>query len=222
MRCVYYVPHGFGWSSTAKEVAMANEKVLVWGPLVRIFHWTLVVAFTIAYLTGEDAPPLHEWMGYLVLALVLARVVWGFIGSHHARFADFVRGPGPVLVNLRDIVLLRAKRYLGHSPAGGAMVVLLLAMLLATTVTGILAEQSENTHAAAAVVTTAMADENDRDEMDREGAGEEAETALVEAHEVLADLTLALVFLHIAGVILASFAHRENLIAAMFTGRKRA
>ena len=200
---------------------MASEKLLVWDPLVRIFHWTLVAAFTMAYLTGEDAPPLHEWMGYFVLALVLVRVVWGFIGPEHARFADFVRGPGLVLANLRDVVLLRAKRYLGHSPAGGAMVIVLLAMLAATSVTGILAEQSENVAATAAVVTTAMADENGH-EMERAGGEEEAESPLVEAHEVLANLTLALVFLHIAGVILASFTHRENLIVAMFTGRKRA
>lgn len=200
---------------------MANEKVLVWDPLVRIFHWTLVAAFTIAYVTGEDAPPLHEWMGYIVLALVLVRILWGLIGSQHARFADFVRGPGEVLANLRDIVLLRPRRYLGHSPAGGAMVILLLALLAATTVTGILGEQSEHAAATALVVASAMADENGN-EMDRAGAGDEGESPLVEAHEVLANLTLALVLLHIAGVILASFTHRENLVAAMFTGRKHA
>ena len=199
---------------------MANEKLLVWDPLVRIFHWTLVVAFTIAYLTGEDAPPLHEWMGYVVLALVLFRIVWGFAGPEHARFADFLCGPGRIMSNLRDIVLLRPKRYLGHSPAGGAMVILLLALLTATTVTGILAEESEHPAAAASIMGSAVANDNG-DGMDGVGAGEESESPLVEAHEVLANLTLALVFLHIAGVILASFTHRENLIAAMFSGRKR-
>ena len=73
---------------------MTNGKVLVWDPLVRIFHWTMVAAFTAAYVTGEDAPPLHEWMGYLVLALVLFRMVWGLVGEEHACFADFLRGSG--------------------------------------------------------------------------------------------------------------------------------
>jgi cytochrome b len=200
---------------------MTNQEVLVWDPLVRIFHWTLVAAFTAAYVTGEDAPPLHEWMGYVVLALVLLRIAWGFVGPEHARFADFLRGPGQILSNLRDIVLLRPRRYLGHSPAGGAMVILLLAMLAATTVTGILAEESEHPVATASIVASAVADENGN-ETGRAGAAEQGESPLVEAHEVLANLTLALVFLHIAGVILASFTHRENLIAAMFTGRKRA
>lgn len=200
---------------------MTNQKVLVWDPLVRIIHWTLVAAFTAAYVTGEDAPPLHEWMGYVVLALVLLRIAWGFVGSEHARFADFLRGPGQILSNLRDIVLLRPKRYLGHSPAGGAMVILLLAMLAATTVTGILAEESEHPVATAPIVASGVADENGND-TDRAGAGENGESPLVEAHEVLANLTFALVLLHIAGVILASFTHRENPIAAMLTGRKRA
>jgi len=200
---------------------MTNQKVLVWDPLVRIFHWTLVAAFTAAYVSGEDAPPLHEWMGYVALALVLLRIGWGFVGPEHARFADFLRGPGQILSNLRDIVLLQPRRYLGHSPAGGAMVILLLAMLGATTVTGILAEESEHSVATASIVVRAMADEN-VNEMDRAGGVELGESPLVEAHEALANLTLALVFLHIAGVILASFTHRENLMAAMFTGRKRA
>lgn len=195
---------------------MSTDKVLVWDPPVRIFHWTLVVTFFAAYATGEDVPPLHEWMGYIVLVLVLVRIVWGFVGSEHARFADFVRGPGAVFASLRDIVLLRPRRYLGHSPAGGAMVLLLLAMLAATTVTGILSDQSEDGVTRTALVTPAAADGRQREDV----TGHE-ESPLVEAHEALANLTLALVLLHIAGVIVASFTHRENLIASMFTGRKR-
>ena len=101
------------------------------------------------------------------------------------------------------------------------MVILLLAMLLATTATGIVGEQSEHTAASASPVATAIAGENDN-KTQRVVAEEEAGSPMVEAHKALANLTLALVFLHIAGVILASFTHRENLIASMFTGRKRA
>ncbi len=196
-----------------------QEAVRVWDPLVRILHWTLVVAFFVAYFTGEDAPPLHEWMGYLVLAVVIVRIVWGFAGSKHARFSDFVRGPGEVVQNMKGIVTLSAKRYLGHSPAGGAMVLLLIAMLVATTVTGILGDQE---YESGSPIASAMANSDSRDIKDDNGHEQEREEGpLVELHEVLANLTLALVFLHIAGVLIASFSHRENLIASMFTGRKR-
>ena len=140
---------------------------------------------------------------------------------HRAQGLEFLCGPGQVLSNLRVIVLLRPKRYLGHSPAGGAMVVILLAMLAATTVTGILAEES--THPLRpplswpALWRTRTATGRIVRALERR-----ARAPLVETQEVLADLTLSLVFVHIAGVILASFTHRENLIVSMFTGRKRA
>lgn len=184
--------------------------------MLRVLHWTLVVAFFVAYFTGEDAPQMHEWMGYLVLAIVIVRIVWGFGGSTHARFSRFLRGPGEVLRNLRDIVTMHPERYLGHSPAGGAMVVLLLVMLAATTVTGIIGEeQMERT------APTAAATAGHEDEQGAEGERHGEESPVAELHEVLSNLTLALVLLHIAGVILASLAHRENLVSSMFTGRKR-
>ncbi len=193
--------------------------IVVWDLPVRIFHWALVAIFFTAYFTGEDAPPLHEWMGYAVLALVIFRILWGFTGSEHARFTDFVRGPGEVLRNLRDILLMHPKRYLGHSPAGGAMVVLLLVMLAATTVTGIIGEEQYEKATPSATAATGT----DEHEQESDGNGEQRgeESPIVEAHEVLSNLTLALVLLHIAGLILSSFTHRENLIASMFSGRKK-
>ena len=193
-----------------------NQFVRVWDPLVRVFHWALVVTFFVAYSTGEESPPIHEWMGYAVLGLVILRIIWGFIGSEHARFSGFVRGPGEVLRNLRDIVTMHPKRYLGHSPAGGAMVVLLLVMLAATTVTGIIGEEQLEQTAPTAAATAGHEEENN-------GEGEQngEEGPIAELHEVLANVTLALVLLHVFGVILASFAHRENLVSSMFTGRKR-
>lgn len=197
-----------------------TEQVKVWDLAVRIFHWMLVIAFFTAYATGEDAHEVHEFMGYLILVLVVLRIVWGFVGPEHARFANFVRGPAEVFSNIAGIVKLHPKRYLGHSPAGGAMVVALLSLLLATTVTGIVGEEQHEGDTHASMVQTAAANsENDDDDHDN-GELEEEESLLIEVHEVLANLTLALVLLHIAGVILASFTHRENLIGAMFSGRK--
>jgi cytochrome b len=113
-------------------------EIPVWDPLVRLFHWSLAVAFFTAWLS-EDVMPLHEAAGYVVLGLVGFRVVWGVVGPQHARFTDFVRGPRAALAYLGDLGRGRARRYLGHNPAGGLMVVALLVMLTATGVTGWLA-----------------------------------------------------------------------------------
>lgn len=193
--------------------------IKVWDPLVRIFHWALVVAFVTAYATGEDLHEVHEWMGYTVLGLVVFRVVWGFVGPAHARFADFLQGPAEVLRNLKDVVLMHPKRYLGHSPAGGAMVILLLALLAATTVTGIITDEQRERAGPETAAATQPAAHDSRGES--KGAEDDEDSPIEEVHEVLANVTLALVLLHILGVVLASFAHRENLVASMFSGRKR-
>ena len=167
--------------------------IKAWDPFVRIFHWSLVALFTIAFLTGDEIEWLHLWAGYGIAALVAMRVVWGFIGSRHARFANFVRGPKAVLTFLRLSMRLEAPRYIGHNPAGGAMVIALLVMLIGLSVTGF------------ALTTDAFW----------------GSKAMEEIHEVLANVTLGLVALHILGVIVASIEHGENLAKAMFTGSKR-
>lgn len=177
--------------------------VYVWDPFVRIFQWSLVVAFTIAYLTEDDLLTVHVWAGYAVGALVVARVIWGFAGSPHARFVDFLYSPAIAFRYMRDIVLFRAERHLGHSPGGGYMVVLLLVFLAATVITGLVVYGGDQQAGPLAGMFT-------------EQTGEDME----EVHEVLANITLALVIVHIAAVVLASFAHRENLIRAMVTGYK--
>jgi cytochrome b len=192
---------------------VTDEDVKVWDPAVRIFHWSLVVAFLVAYFSAEELHDLHEFTGYLVLVLVIFRLVWGIVGNEYARFADFVRGPREVARNLRDIALMRPKRYLGHSPAGGAMVVVLLAMLAATSVTGIVVQEQGELMSLAAVASGLEDDDDDEHEAEQ--------GTVAQLHETLSDLTIMLTLLHIAGVILASFTHRENLTKSMFTGRKR-
>ncbi len=180
------------------------SQIYVWDPFVRLFHWTLVVAFTVAYLTEDDLLNVHVWAGYLVGGLVVARVIWGFVGPAHARFADFLCSPADTLRYVRDLVLFRAERHLGHSPGGGAMVVLLLLFLGATVVTGLVVYGGEQQAGPLAGMFT-------------KDTGEKVE----EVHELLANITLALVLAHIAAVVLASFVHGENLVRAMFTGYKR-
>lgn len=180
--------------SAATSGRLRSGEVLVWDPLVRIFHWSLVASFAIAFLSGDDFERIHIWAGYVVLGLVAFRVLWGFIGPRHARFSDFVCAPRQVLAYVLDLVRFRAKRTLGHNPAGGAMIVALLLMLLATGGSGYLLTLPDYTRA----------------------------KWLKELHEVLANATLGLVVLHVAGVLFSSLVHQENLVRAMITGRKRA
>jgi cytochrome b len=168
--------------------------IKVWDPFVRVFHWSLVALFTTAYLTGNDAGRVHVAAGYAITGLLALRIVWGFVGPRRARFADFVRSPGEAAAYLRDAMLRRARRYLGHNPAGGLMIVALIGMLAGTAVTGYL------------LTTDAF-------------WGSEM---MEEVHEALANATLALVVLHVLGVLVMSFAHGENLVKAMITGCKRA
>jgi cytochrome b len=201
-------------------------KVLVWDPLVRFGHWLLVIAFFVAYFTEDDFLTQPVWAGYVVAAIVVVRIVWGFTGSRHARFADFACGPAAAAKYLGSLLRGKAPRYVGHSPAGGAMVIALLLGLAVTTGSG-LAVYAYDRHAGplAGLVAPLPADGVPaRVSADSEaGAAFEArEHFWEEVHEVSANVTLFLVILHIGGVLLASFVHKENLVSAMVTGKKRA
>jgi len=179
-------------------------RIYVWDPFVRLFHWTLVVAFTVAYLTEDDLLNVQFWAGCLVGGLVVVRVIWGFVGPEHARFSDFVYAPGDAVRYLRDLLLFRAKRHLGHSPGGGVMVLLLLVLLAATVVTGLVVYGGEQQAGPLAGMFT-----------------KEFGESFEEVHEVVANITLAFIIAHVAAVVFASFAHRENLVRSMVTGYKR-
>lgn len=208
-----------------------TKEVKVWDPLVRIFHWSLVVIFAFAYVSGEEESRLHELAGYAILALIATRILWGFVGTRHARFRDFVYGPGTVLGYARDLVAGRGKRYLGHNPLGGVMILALLVSLTATGVSGWLLQRAEQVEPAVATTSIAPAHPltalspiapayaDGHDEEDGEGH-EGGDGVLEETHEFFANLTVLLVLLHVAGVIIAGILHRENLVRAMFTGRK--
>ncbi len=184
------------------------EMVKVWDPLVRLFHWTLVIGFAIAYLTEDDLLDLHVLAGYTVLGLVLFRILWGFVGPRHARFRDFVYPFATIKQYTLDTLARRGKRYLGHNPAGGAMILLLLVCLLLTCFTGLAIYGIEEKAGPLAGLLA--------------GAGEFQENVVEEIHEFLANFTLLLVFIHVGGVIYESLLHRESLVKAMINGYKRA
>jgi cytochrome b len=184
----------------------SNDWIRVWDPLVRIGHWTLVAAFFTAYVVEDDLLTVRVWAGYLLAGVVLWRLLWGVIGTRHARFAGFVRGPRAAVTYFRETLSGTGRRYLGHNPAGGAMAIALLLCLALTAESGLGLYAVE------------------------EGAGPLAgwladgrfEDACEEAHEIFANLSLALVVMHVAGVLFSSVAHRENLVRAMISGSKRA
>jgi cytochrome b len=184
-----------------------NQGVRTWDPLIRLFHWTLVVAFFTAYVIEDDWMRLHVLAGYTVLGLLVFRIIWGVIGTRHARFTDFVCSPAKTLAYLKDALFFRARRYLGHNPAGAAMIIAMLVSLTATAVTGLaLYGYAEFSGPLAGLM---------------ESTPEWLGNALEDVHEFCANFTLMLVLLHVAGVIVTSLQHRENLVRSMFTGIKQ-
>lgn len=173
---------------------MTNEKtkILVWDAPVRVFHWLMVLSFAGAYLTAESERwrLVHVSLGYTLGGLVAFRVLWGLLGTRYARFASFVRGPSAVMRYLSSIVRGQPEHHIGHNPAGALAIVLLLLLSVATVASG-------------------WANYNDL-----------GGHWLEELHEVAANFMLLVVGVHVAGVVLASWLHRENLVRSMLTGRK--
>lgn len=166
--------------------------VKVWDPLIRIFHWSLVGLFVIAYATGDDYERLHIAVGYAIAGLVLLRLVWGVVGPETARFSSFVRSPRAVAGYVRDVISGTAARYLGHNPAGGLMIVALLGTLVLLSLTGVMMTSPAYWGA----------------------------KWVEEVHEFLAGLMLGLIGLHVAGVVFSGWQHGENLVRSMITGFK--
>jgi cytochrome b len=197
--------------------------VRVWDPVVRIGHWTLAALFAASYATGDVATEIHTLIGYALASVVALRVLWGFAGTRHARFASFLRGPRATLDYLRLFAAGRPPHYLGHNPAGGWMIVLLLAMLAATAWTGLetYGSQGHGPLAVPASEIQAQAANQESREHRPKRRRSARERFWKELHEGCVDATLVLVLLHITGALVASLVHRENLLRAMVTGDKR-
>lgn len=170
--------------------------VLVWDLPVRVFHWLLVISFAGAWLTaeGESLKMLHYAFGYSACALVFFRLIWGFIGTRYARFAQFLHGPRQILLHFRSLLTSQQHTSPGHNPAGGMVMVTLMAIIMAIGLTGYLQ------------VSAVL--------------GQSIGHFMGEVHESIASLCLALVLLHVSVAIIMSFSQQENLIRAMVTGKK--
>lgn len=166
--------------------------IKVWDVPTRVFHWLAVLSFSVAYLTAESERwrLVHVTFGYTLGALLLFRLVWGVAGTRYARFASFVRGPSAVLRYMRSLLSGLPEHHIGHNPAGAVAIVLMVGLGLLQLVSG-------------------WAVYN-------EVGGE----WLGELHELSANTMLTVIAVHVAGVLSASYMHRENLVRAMVTGRK--
>ncbi len=169
------------------------HKINVWDPFVRIFHWSLVIGFAANALIIDDDSRLHEWVGYGVVALVLARILWGLVGPRTARFASFLPGPAAVMEQVTDMATQRRRTHLGHTPLGALMIVNVLATILAIGATGYM-------------LTTSLFWGLDWVE---------------DTHEALVTWAELSVVLHISAVIWESWRTGVNLPRAMVTGTKR-
>lgn len=187
---------------------MSTQPIKVWDPLLRIFHWSLVSLFLFAFITEDDFLDLHVIAGYIIIGLIIFRLIWGVIGPRHARFSNFVKSPSQVKSYLKDVLLFRAKRYLGHNPAGGAMVIALLVSITMTVFFGMLTYGAMEFSGPLASMVS--------------GVSDTLAEGFEEVHEFFANFTLFLVGLHVIGVVVASLQHRENLVQSMIDGYKQA
>lgn len=168
------------------------ERILVWDWPTRLGHWLMAVAFLVAYVTGESEEwrLVHVWAGGTLAGVVVFRLAWGLIGSRHARFASFLRSPSAAKDYLLGLVRGRVAHFTGHNPAGAWAILALLLLGLGAAATGWPVYQDVG--------------------------GEWLE----ELHEGVVNAMLAVVLIHLAGVLVGSLAHRENLPRAMVTGYK--
>ncbi|QXX76586.1 cytochrome b/b6 domain-containing protein [Methylovirgula sp. HY1] len=182
-------------SSTASRLMQEKPRsVIVWDPVVRLFHWLVVAGFAMNMFVTEEGKPIHRWIGYAILVAVAIRLVWGFVGTVHARFSDFVPTSSRLMAYAKALLKGREPRYVGHNPAAALMIIVLILMLIACGVTGWM--QGLDTFWGIEWVR--------------------------ELHEACAYAILVLATIHVLAAIVESLRHRENLILSMITGRKRA
>ncbi len=185
-----------------------TQQVKVWDLPVRLFHWSLVLAFAAAYFSAElKVGFIHVWIGYFLCVLLLARVGWGFAGNEFARFRSFIFSPAETLAYVRSLRQGQPVHYLGHNPAGALMVFALLGLLALTFLSGL--------------VTLAVIDFEGPLLFLIDYVDDDTSYFVRHLHGWLVNGILILIPLHLLGVVAGSIQHQENLVRAMFTGKKK-
>jgi len=170
-----------------------SKPVRVWDLPTRVFHWSLVASFATAFLTSESEKlrDIHVFVGYTLAGLIAFRLLWGFVGGRYSRFAEFLPTPRKVVDYLQSLMNGRPQHYVGHNPAGAVAIFLLLGFGVAAAVSGWAAYEDVGGH------------------------------FMEELHEGASNGMMAIVVIHVAGVIVSSWLHGENLVLAMITGWKK-
>lgn len=188
------------------EQLKKGRSAVVWDVPTRLFHWLLVAAFVTAWVSNEESRHLdvHVFAGYLFAGLLLFRLLWGVAGTHYARFREFSYGPAEVVGYLKGLLTRELRRYIGHNPAGAWAIFILIGLGVLLSVSGLLLLGGQEHQGPLAGVITLH------------------QSALFhEVHEFAANAMLAMVFIHIGGVVVESILHRENLVRAMVHGKKQ-
>lgn len=180
-----------------------TDSVKVWDPFIRLFHWSLVMFFFVAYITEDDWLKVHVIVGYCITVMIGYRIIRGLIGSRYARFSQFIKSPATVIDYLKQMLRFKAPHYM-HNPAAAVMIIALLVSIGAICFSGIVIIAAENQGPLAGTVFSSINAE-----------------WMEDIHEFFANFTLFLVFIHIGGVIISSLLEGENLVRAMITGCKK-
>jgi cytochrome b len=179
--------------TTLNTTTTTTQNLRVWDLPTRLFHWSLAASFVIAFITAESERwrDIHVAAGYTMAGLIVFRLLWGFVGSVHARFADFMPTPAKLVAYIKSLLTGQPQHYVGHNPAGAVAILLLLGLGLLAAASGWITYQDMGGH------------------------------FMEELHEGLANGMMAVVVIHIAGVAVSSWLHHENLVKAMITGWKK-
>jgi cytochrome b len=177
-----------------ERIEPATNRIKVWDPLVRLFHWTVVLGVAANLFLTAEGKVVHRWIGYAVVVAILLRLLWGIVGTRHARFSDFLPSPSRLWSYGTALLRGREPRYVGHNPAGATMIMALLILLLAAGATGWM--QTLDAYWGVQWVQT--------------------------LHRTISNAVMVLAGLHALAAIRESVRHRENLVWSMITGRKRA
>ena len=214
-----------------------GSQIYVWDLFVRGAHWALVLLFIFAYATGDARGPLHRYVGYTILLLVVLRLLWGVVGSKHALFSDFVCSPVKAFAYLKDLASGKAQYYRGHNPAAAWMILFLLTSSLVACVSGLMTCSSRGiadvgSGETLSFVGSAYADDDGKREHQRkykrhggnfrsEERDDDASGGIwKEIHEFSTTFLIFLIVLHTLGVAASSRVHNENLLRSMITGKK--
>jgi cytochrome b len=194
-------------NGTNTSTASGNE-LYVWDKVVRYHHWSLVIVTSLLILSAEFGDEsMHIFFGYLLILLISIRIVWGFSGTKHALFKDFIYPMKDISGYLRSLFSKQPIHYTGHNPAGGLMVVIVIGVLVVLGLSGLVMQAVIEFEGAFVDILLNLPDAT--------------AIKVQQAHHLLADVLISLIVVHISGVVASSWLHRENLIAAMIRGYKK-